>query len=127
MRKKRIWIAAIIVMVGVGLSLYIWLNHQEPGAMTVSELASQGSPSADSRLRVEGKVNPGSIEWDNKSQVMSFVLTDDKGSLNVAYKGIVPENFKPGAQVTIEGRYSPDGAFEAVKFGSDRSLCAICH
>ena len=76
---------------------------------------------------MNGRVASGLVDWDIKSQVMRFVLADDKESLSVVYEGIVPDSFKPGVVLTVEGRYRSDGIFEASGFGSDRSLCAFCH
>ena len=127
MRNKWIWITGTIILGGIVFSLFVWSSHSQVDAITVSELTSRGELLPGQRLRVEGKVTPASIEWDNQAQVMSFVLTDDKDSLHAVYKGIVPDNFKPGAELIVEGRYSPDGVFEVASFGSRRSLCSFCH
>ena len=127
--KRRTWfiIAVIILLVGVSYAAYLLFSHNGADSLTVSELRSQAESLYDQQLRVEGKVVPGSIDWDDKAQVVRFVLTDNKGSLSVVYRGIVPDNFKPGADLITEGKYNPDGVFEALSFGSPRSVCSFCH
>ncbi len=95
--------------------------------LTVSEVKSQAESIYGQRVGVEGKVVPGSIDWDDKAQVMRFVLTDDRESVVIVYDGIVPDNFKPGADLVVEGRYRPDGVFEALHVGSSGSFCNSCH
>ncbi len=129
MRKRRRWllVAAVVLAVGLSYVAYSLFIHSGADYLTVSELKSQVDSLPDQQVRVGGKVVPGSINWDDKAKVMRFVLADDKESLAIVYEGIVPDDFKPGADLIVEGRYRPVDAFEAVSFGSRRSLCNLCH
>jgi cytochrome c-type biogenesis protein CcmE len=126
--KKGTWFTIVVIVLAAGLSYagYSLFTHSETDPLTVSELRSRGV-SFDQQWTVEGKVAPGSVDWDNKAEVIRFVLTDDKETLTVVYNGIVPDNFKPGSDLTVEGRYHPDGMFEAHSFGRPSSLCSFCH
>lgn len=117
----------IVIAVGIGYTAYLLFSHKEADSLTVSDLKAQTESLQGQQLRVEGKVAPGSVDWDTETRVIRFVLTDDKDSLHIVYKGIVPDDFKPGAEVVVEGRYVPDDAFEALSFGSRRSFCSFCH
>jgi cytochrome c-type biogenesis protein CcmE len=44
---------------------------------------------------------------------MQFTIIDGSKSLPVTYKGTVPDTFKPGIDVLIEGRLDKDGIFRA--------------
>ena len=129
MRKRGRWllVAAVVLAVGLSYVAYSLFIHSGADYLTVSELKSQVESLPDQQVRVGGKVAPGSIDWDDKAQVMRFALTDDKESLTIVYEGIVPDNFKPGAELVVEGRYRPDDVFEALSLGSRRSLCTLCH
>ena len=126
-RRKWLLVVAVVLAVGLGYVAYTLFIHSGADYLTVSELKSQVESLHDQQVRVGGKVAPGSINWDDKAQVMSFVLADDRESLAVVYEGIVPDNFKPGADLVVEGRYRPDSIFEALSFGSRRSVCNVCH
>lgn len=117
----------LVIIVGLGYTTFLLLNHQEAEPLTVSELKSKAESLQDQQLRVKGRVVPGSIDWDDKNQIMRFVLTDDKETLNIVYPGFVYDNFKPGAESVMVGRYGPDGVFEAQSFGQPNSLCSFCH
>ncbi len=129
MRKRRRWLLVAVVVLAVGLSYvaYSLFIHGGADYLTISELKSQVESLPDQQVRVGGNVVPGSINWDEKAKVMRFVLADDKESVAIVYEGIVPDNFKPGADLVVEGRYRPDGVFEALSFGSRRSVCNLCH
>lgn len=119
----------MVVALALGLSYgaYSLFIHSGAETVTVSELMTQAESLNGQRVSVEGKVAPGSIDWDGAAGVMRFVLTDDKQDLPAIYKGVVPDNFRPGASLIIEGRHGTDGFFEISRFGQRRSVCAICH
>ncbi len=112
---------------GLSYATYSLFSHSGADYLTVSEFMSQAESIYDQQVRVGGKVVPGSIDWDDKTKVMRFVLTDDRESLTIVYKGIVPDNFKPGTDLVVEGKYRTDGILEATSFGSRRSFCNLCH
>lgn len=126
--KRKTWLIVIIVIVVAifGSAGFLLLSH-DGGALTVSESVAMAGSSA--RLSVEGKVAPGSVVWDSQARLMTFVLTDGRENLKVVYQGIVPDHFKVGAELTVSGKYRPDGVLEASSFSSsmNRSICAICH
>jgi len=62
---------------------------------------------------VAGVVRAGSIVHDDATQRVSFVIDDGKATLPVSYSGVVPDIFRAGIQVVVEGKYSGQGAFQA--------------
>lgn len=128
MRKRRWFLVLVVVLVlGLGYAGYSLFIHTQADYLPVSEMMSQAESLQDQRVRVGGKVAPGSIEWDDRAKVMRFALTDGGESLTVVYEGIVPDSFKPGADLIVEGRYRQDGVLEALSFGRPRSVCNLCH
>ena len=129
MRKRKKWLIVVAVVLAVGLSYlaYSLVVHTQTEYITVSELGLRAESLYDKWVRVEGRIAPGSINWDDKAKTIKFTLTDDKDSLNVIYEGVVPDNFKPGVEMIVEGRYRTNVVFEAASFGSRRSICNLCH
>jgi cytochrome c-type biogenesis protein CcmE len=117
----------VALAVGLSLLAYSFFIHGGADYLTVSELKSQAESLSDQKVSVRGKVAPGSIDWDNKTKATRFALTDDRASVTVVYEGIMPDNFKPQADLIVEGRYRPDDVFEARSLGSRRSICSLCH
>ncbi len=126
---KGKWLSIIIVVavVGLGYLAYSLFIHSGVDYLTVSELKSQADSLNSTQVRVGGRIAPGSIDWDDKARVIRFTLTDDRESLSVVHNGMVPDNFKPGAELIVEGKYRPDNIFEALSFSNSRSVCNLCH
>lgn len=127
--KRKIWLLIIggILTAGIVAAGVSFLVHNAAEVLEVSELRAQAKSWQGQQLTVKGQVAPGSINWDDKTQVASFALTDGIEKLSILYRGTLPDIFKPGASVEVQGNYRSDGIFEAQNFGRPASLCAICH
>ena len=126
MKKKTLFFitGAIIGVALIFAIITFFIIHGGAGIMDVRDFKSQASSSQGS---VRGRVVPGSVNRDEKTQVVTFTLADDRETLNVTYQGNLPNNFKPGAVLEVLGTYRPDGIFEAQGFGRPSVFCMICH
>lgn len=116
MKKRRkykpIVMSAVVLMV-IGYLIYTGLRDTMVYYLTVSEvLAKQPEDLTDSQ-KVGGTVTAGSVQWDPKTLKLSFKLEDQDANLIVNYSGVVPDSFKPGTEVIVEGTYRGDGNFWA--------------
>jgi cytochrome c-type biogenesis protein CcmE len=118
----RIGIAVAIILGTIG-----WLAFSGYGAgksyyVTVAELGKMGEKAYKSNLRVEGFVQPGSIEQSGPH--VTFVLNEFEShspkaasgrKLTVIYKGSEPppDTFKDDSQALAEGTIGRDGVFHA--------------
>ena len=129
MRKRREWLRIVMVVLILGLSYaaYSLFMHTGTDYLTVSELKSKAESLHSQQVWVGGRVVAGSINWDDSEKILRFALSDDKESLSIAYNGIVPDNFKPGDDLIVGGKYYLDSDFEALSFSRPRSVCNICH
>jgi cytochrome c-type biogenesis protein CcmE len=80
---------------------------------TPTDIATKKDLQSDRRLRVGGIVKDKS--WSKKSDGLThdFFITDLTHEIHVAYKGIIPDLFREGQGVVVEGRLLPDGSFRA--------------
>ncbi len=78
----------------------------------VSELLRPGNSVSGADVRVNGQVAAGSVVQDG-ARSLSFTLTEGGQSLPVVYQGAVPDAFKAGIDVVVEGRLGPSGVFQA--------------
>jgi cytochrome c-type biogenesis protein CcmE len=77
---------------------------------TPSELATRTIASG-ARLRIGGLVKEGSVVKSGKDA--TFVITDRAKDLAVAYTGLLPDLFREGQGVVVDGVLDADGAFRA--------------
>ncbi|MDQ2888861.1 MAG: cytochrome c maturation protein CcmE, partial [Chloroflexota bacterium] len=80
--------------------------------MTVPELKHCTTCTVQA-VRVAGVVEAGSVARDDARQMLNFTITDGKQLLPVTYTGVVPDIFRPGIQVVVEGHYTGQGPFQA--------------
>lgn len=91
------------------------INETKTYYKTISEVSAMGGRALESRLRVGGDVQQGSIVRTGKE--VRFVMTQDKLKLNVVYNGTdpLPDTFRDGSQALADGKMLPDGTFQANK------------
>lgn len=65
------------------------------------------------RIRIGGLVEDGSVVTSSDGLDTRFRVTDGANALAVTYKGQLPDLFREGQGVVIEGRLQPDGVFRA--------------
>jgi cytochrome c-type biogenesis protein CcmE len=118
----RIGIAVFVILATIGWLAYSGYGSAKSYYVTVAELGGMGDKAYHSNFRVEGFVEPGSIE--QRGTHVDFVLNEyeshaaDAASgklLKVSYKGSEPppDTFKDNAQALAEGTYGRDGVFHA--------------
>jgi cytochrome c-type biogenesis protein CcmE len=77
-----------------------------------TELAAK-HPSPGQRVRMGGLVETGSVHKDGKD--VTFTITDNVKSQAVHYTGLLPDLFREGTGVVVEGHVTPDGTFAATE------------
>src|SRR5579863_8071852 len=118
----RIGIAVAVILGTIGWLAYSGYGANKSYYVTIGELGGMGDKAYKSQLRVEGFVQPGSIEQNGTH--VEFVLNEYESHspkapggrlLNVSYKGTEPppDTFKDDAQALAIGTYGRDGVFHA--------------
>jgi cytochrome c-type biogenesis protein CcmE len=77
-----------------------------------SDLKAQAA-ALDRRVRLGGLVQENSLAPDRDGSGVRFRVTDGKTGLTVVYHGILPDLFRPGQGVVVEGSLRPNGIFDA--------------
>ena len=113
LRKKRFLISGIILFVAIGYLGYTGFVGGATYYYTVSELTEQGSSIYGENVRVNGQAVPGSVQQETAGRTLRFTITDGEESLAVIYHGVVPDSFKVGNDVVVEGHLDSDGIFQA--------------
>ncbi|MFQ6122000.1 MAG: cytochrome c maturation protein CcmE [Dehalococcoidales bacterium] len=113
LRKRKFLIGGFIVFLTIAYLGYLGFQGSATYYYTVSELVQQGSSIYNEKVRVNGQVAPGSVEQEPESFALRFIITEGGQSLPVVYQGIVPDAFKVGNDVVVEGHLSSVGIFQA--------------
>jgi cytochrome c-type biogenesis protein CcmE len=77
-----------------------------------SDLATKSIPNGR-RLRIGGLVENASVIREADGKTISFRITDGSRAVPVIYAGVVPDLFREGQGVVIEGRLDGEGTVRA--------------
>jgi cytochrome c-type biogenesis protein CcmE len=103
----------MVVASVVGYLIYTGIRDTMTYYLTVPEVLAGTIEAQGDTIRVGGSVFPDSVKWDPKDLKLHFKIGDAEANLDVDYTGVVPDSFKPGKEVVVEGQYSGDGKFIA--------------
>jgi len=109
-RCVLIGVAGIVLAFAVGLVLYA-MSDRIVFFNSPSDLVANTLPSG-SRIRLGGVVEVGSVSKRDDGNVI-FSVTDGAATVQVAYRGILPDLFSEGQGVVTEGLVGGDGVFTA--------------
>jgi len=113
-RRRKVTVVVIIVA-GVALATGLALRAFQQNLLyfySPSQVASGQAP-ANRNFRIGGLVENGSVQRDQNTLAVSFVLTDTLKSVTVHYTGILPDLFREGQGIVANGRMGANGVFDA--------------
>ncbi len=109
--KRLTLIAGAMAVLGVAAGLMLFaLRDNIVFFYTPSELAKK-QVAAGARLRIGGLVQEGSVV--KNGQDVNFTITDKTSDLAVSYTGLLPDLFREGQGVVVDGVLQQGGAFRA--------------
>jgi len=113
-RKRRL-IAVLVIIIGVGLAATVAFRALQENMLffvSPSDVEQQSLPDGK-RFRLGGLVAMDSLTRADDDLTIKFVVTDGLASVDVRFRGILPDLFREGQGVIAIGELSPDGHFEA--------------
>ncbi|HYC65022.1 MAG TPA: cytochrome c maturation protein CcmE [Reyranellaceae bacterium] len=110
-KRKRLWLlvgslsamglAAALVLVSLGDNIVFFYSP--------TQVAERSIP-PERRFRLGGLVEAGSVQ--KQGEVVRFRVTDTVKTVDVVYRGLLPDLFREGQGVVAEGTLK-DGVFQA--------------
>jgi len=114
-RRSRLFVVLFLV-VGAGISVALVLTalNENLNMFYPPEQVAGGEAPVGAEIRAGGMVLDGSVARDGETLDVSFVLTDYEGAeFTVIYSGILPDLFREGQGVIVQGQLQSDGDFRA--------------
>ena len=113
MAKQRFFFGVLVVVGAIGYLIYTGIRETSNYYLTIEEFLPQKDAFANEGIRLAGRVQTGSVQWDPKDLRLSFMLgpfeakeqLDTLPGLRVNYQGILPDMFTEGRDVIVEGKY----------------------
>lgn len=113
LKRKRFIFAGLIVFIAIAYLGYMGFQSSATYYYTVSEVMELESPAYGETIRVNGWVAPGSVVQEPGSLTLRFTISEGEKSLPVLHKGVVPDAFKVGNEVVVEGHIDQDGVLQS--------------
>jgi cytochrome c-type biogenesis protein CcmE len=122
MAKRRFFLGILLVIGAVAYLIYTGIRETSNYYLTIEEFLPQKEAFANEGVRLAGRVQAGSIQWDPKALQLRFVLgpfkeqagaTAQAVGIPVHYQGVLPDMFAEGRDVIVEGLYHAEQALVA--------------
>lgn len=108
--SKRFFFPTLLIVLAVGYLITSTTSQTLVYYYTVEEVQSQLTSLQSRGIRINGKAE----KIETRGRECRFQVVGERESLAVVYQGLLPDTFKEGSEVVIEGRWNPAGQhFEA--------------
>ena len=113
-RQQRM-LAVGLAAAGLAVSATFALRALSDNMMFFRDISEvvEGDYPKDRNFRIGGLVVDGSVEREQGSLEIRFLVTDLRCTQLVAYNGVLPDLFREGQGVVAHGRMADDGVFVA--------------
>jgi cytochrome c-type biogenesis protein CcmE len=110
-RRRLLAVLAGLVMLGIATTLVLLaFNDNLVFFYSPSDIKTK-HVAEGRRIRIGGLVAPTSVTRDGKS--IAFRITDGESAVPVTYSGVIPDLFREGQGVVVEGRLDSAGTVRA--------------
>jgi cytochrome c-type biogenesis protein CcmE len=105
--KLAFGISIAVLLTALGFLLFTGLNANMVYYFQVDEYIHKAPSLAGETVKVNGTVADGTIKKTGLEYAFIVQGQNGQNQLNVNYRGVVPDTFREGSDVVIEGRYDP--------------------
>lgn len=109
MAKLKLALAVLVFSGVVGYLIVSGMQETTVYYYTVEEVLAGKIEQPDRGIRLAGNVVAGSVKNGPGETRTDFMLAGQSGpeTIHVQYQGLLPDNFKEGMPVVVEGLYKP--------------------
>lgn len=112
--KRKLLVAGVVVAAAISYLAFAGARQGWVYYVPVDQYVADSSQHAK-RVRLMGTVAAEGIDLGGAKLAATFTLLgqEGKGSVRVHYRGAVPDMFKAGGDVVVEGKLDQAGVFQA--------------
>ena len=105
-------IASVLVSFAIVIVLNVF-NDNLVFFYSPSEILERNFDEESRQIRLGGMVVPDSVKRRSTDTTVSFQVTDNLNTIKVRYTGILPDLFREGKGVVVQGRFAENQMFIA--------------
>jgi cytochrome c-type biogenesis protein CcmE len=114
MSRKHLKLVAAGAVLSIAVSLLAFAGLRDGWVYFLHvDQFTQGDTYRMQRVRLHGVVGAENLQVSNAGLLASFYLEGDSSRLRVEYSGVIPDMFRAGHEVVVEGRLNESGTFIA--------------
>lgn len=114
-QKRFVFLAGVFAAAALAVGLVLSaLNSAVAYFYTPSELSALSS-APNGVIRLGGLVEDGSVLYTDDKAEVRFVVADQTARTPVRYTGVLPDLFREGQGVVVEGRLEENGELSAIQ------------
>jgi cytochrome c-type biogenesis protein CcmE len=118
MKRKTLRLYLLVIslaLLGIATALVLnAFNRELVFFFSPSDIAAE-QPAPGKTIRLGGLVEVDSLAKLDDGATVSFRVTDLTNSLQVAYRGVLPDLFREGQGVVVQGAFNDSGRFVATE------------
>ena len=114
MSRKRLrlyLVLASLAVLSIAAALILRALDQELVFFRSPTEIAADRPAAGQQIRLGGLVETGTVKQEG--ELVAFSVTDLTNNVQVTYRGLLPDLFREGQGVVVEGAFDPTGQFVA--------------
>jgi cytochrome c-type biogenesis protein CcmE len=105
-KKIKFIVGGVIIALAIAYLIYTGVQSSAAYFLTVDELYAKGVAIENQTVRVSGKVDAATIDFNNRDLLLQFDVTSETGQrMHVIFNGPKPDQMREGAEAIIEGKY----------------------
>jgi cytochrome c-type biogenesis protein CcmE len=112
---KRLAVGGVIVFAVTTYMAYVGASTSWKYYVTADECVDEAATLAHQRVRVSGRVEPGSLHITPDRSQDRFALAGTSHSLRAVCPCLIPDNLAEGMEVVVEGRLDASGRLHGEK------------
>lgn len=112
-KQKLLTIIAVFVLISIAIGFVLYALKQNINLFYSPAQVKQGLAPLNHQVRLGGLVALGSLHKDTHSLKVNFLITDHKNTIPVEYTGVLPDLFREGQSVVVEGKFDTQNHFMA--------------
>lgn len=105
-KKNKFIVGGVVIALAIGYLIVTGIQSTAAYFLTIDELYAKGAAIENRTVRVSGKVDESTIDFNNRDLILAFDVTSDSGErMPVIFNGPKPDQMRQGAEAILEGTY----------------------
>ena len=105
-KKTKFVVGGVMIALAIIYLIYSGLQSNAAYFLTVDEFYAKGEALHGRTVRVSGKVDAETIQFNNRDLLLTFDVVSETGErMSVIFNGPKPDQMREGADAILEGKY----------------------